>query len=83
MFKELLKASFITKCKYKSNLLFLQTWLIDMLVIDVQSILYLMGEKMFCTMIKIYYVNSDISLICLFQKLPHLLSFKHFLELQD
>lgn len=40
-------------------------------VINVQCILYLMGEKLFCTIIKIYYVNSDIPLVFLL-KVQHL-----------
>lgn len=37
-------------------------------VINVQCILYLMGENAFCTIIKISYVNSVIPLIFLFTK---------------
>lgn len=43
--------------------------------VNVQSILYLMGEKkVFCTIIKIYYVNSDILVVCLIHKILHLTS---------
>lgn len=73
MFKELLQVqdqSVSLLNVNKSHQLFLQTFkmlnMTDRLtsVINVQCILYLMGERVFCTIIKIYYVNSDIPLVC-------------------
>lgn len=62
MFKELSQQA--VSVSVNKNRLFLRTLkMIMMDFINVQCILYLMGEKVFCKIIKIYYINSDICLI--------------------